>query len=53
MERAINDDLYTHQGKLPNNFKKTIPDHLQAYRAITMFKDEYLLDFINTEEMFV
>ena len=53
MERVINDDLYTHQGKLPNNFKKTIPDHLQAYRAITMFKDEYLLDFINTEELFV
>lgn len=53
LERVINDDLYTHQGKLPNNFKKTIPDHLQAYRAITMFKDEYLLDFINTEELFV
>ena len=53
MERVINDDLYTHQGKLPNNFKKTIPDHLHAYRAITMFKDEYLLDFINTEELFV
>lgn len=53
LERVINDDLYTHQGKLPNNFKKTIPDHLQAYRAITMLKDEYLLDFINTEELFV
>ena len=53
LERVINDDLYTHQGKLPNNFKKTIPDHLQAYRAITMCKDEYLLDFINTEELFV
>ena len=53
LERVINDDLYTHQGKLPNNFMKTIPDHLQAYRAITMFKDEYLLDFINTEELFV
>lgn len=53
LERVINDDLYTHQGKLPNNFMTTIPDHLQAYRAITMFKDEYLLDFINTEELFV
>ena len=53
LERVINDDLYTHRGKLPNNFKKTIPDHLQAYRAIAMFKDEYLLDFINTEELFI
>ena len=53
LEQIINDDLYSHQGKLPNNFKKTIPDQLQAYRAITMFKDEYLLDFINTEELFI
>ena len=53
LEQTINDDLYSHQGELPNNFKKTIPDQLQAYRAITMFKDEYLLDFINTEELFI
>ena len=53
LEQMINDDLYSHQGELPNNFKKTIPDQLQAYRAITMFKDEYLIDFINTEELFI
>ena len=53
LELMITDDLYSHQGDLPNNFKKTIPDQLQAYRAITMFKDEYLLDFINTEELFI
>lgn len=53
LEQIINDDLYSHQRELPNNFKKTIPDQLQAYRAITMFKDEYLLDFINTEELFI
>ena len=53
LERMINDDLYNHQGQLPNNFKKNIPDKLQAYRAISMFKDEYLLDFINVEELFV
>jgi predicted nuclease of restriction endonuclease-like (RecB) superfamily len=49
----IKADFYKHQGELPNNFKKTISDQLRAYRAITMFKDEYLLDFINTEELFV
>ena len=53
LEKLIEDDLYSHQGNLPNNFKRTIPDQLQAYRAITMFKDEYLLDYINTEELFV
>ena len=53
LEQLMKDDLYYHQGSLPNNFKRTIPDQLQAYRAITMFKDEYLLDYINTEELFV
>ncbi len=53
LEQLINNDLYNHQGELANNFKKTIPNQLQAYRTITMFKDEYLLDFINTEELFV
>lgn len=53
LEQMMKDDLYHHQGQLPNNFKKTIPDHLQAYRTIMMFKDEYLLDYINTEELFV
>ena len=43
LERMINDDLYSHQGELTNNFKKTIPDQLQAYRAITMFKDNICL----------
>ena len=53
LEQLMKDDLYHHQGQFPNNFKSTIPDQLQAYRAITMFKDEYLLDYINTEELFV
>ena len=53
LEQVIADDLYSHQGDLSNNFMKTIPNQLQAYRAIAMFKDEYLLDFINTEELFI
>lgn len=53
LERMINEDLYHHRGNLPNNFIKAIPSQLQAYRAISMFKDDYLLDFINVEELFV
>ena len=53
LEKLIDEDLYSHRGELPNNFKKTIPDSLLAFRTISMFKDEYLLDFINTEELFV
>lgn len=44
-------DLYHHQGSLPNNFMQTIPDYKQAFRSIQMFKDEYILDFINVEEL--
>ena len=53
LQQMMKDNLFGHQGELPNNFNKTIPDQLQAYRTITMFKDEYLLDFINTEELFI
>ena len=51
LEKAIKQDLYHHQDKMPNNFLATIPDYKQAYRAIRMFKDDYLLDYINVEEL--
>jgi len=44
-------DLYHHQGQMPNNFITTLPDYKQAFRAIQMFKDEYMLDFINVEQL--
>lgn len=51
LEKVIKQDLYHHQDKMPNNFLSTIPDYKKAYRAIRMFKDEYLLDYINVEEL--
>ena len=44
-------DLYGHQSLMPNNFLKSIPKHSQALKAIEMFKDEYLLDYINVEQL--
>lgn len=44
-------DLYNYQEELPNNFLTTIPDYKQAFHSMQMFKDEYLLDFINVEEI--
>ena len=44
-------DLYNHRGTLPNNFTSTIPSAQQALKAVNAFKDEYLLDFINIEEL--
>jgi predicted nuclease of restriction endonuclease-like (RecB) superfamily len=35
----------------PNNFAQTIPSTRQAIKAIRMFKDEYLLDYINVEDI--
>jgi len=43
-------DLYAVQGAAANNFLQTLPVN-NARKAVGMFKDEYLLDFINVEEM--
>ena len=53
-ERLVDElkaDLYHHQSKLPNNFMRTMPKKVSALRAISMFKDNYLLDFVNMEEL--
>lgn len=51
IEQKIAEDTFHKQGSLPNNFSQTIPDYKQAFRAIQMFKDEYLLDYINVEQL--
>ena len=51
LSRAIRNDDYHHQGALPNNFTQALSSPQQALRAIETFKDEYLLDFINVEEL--
>ncbi len=35
----------------PNNFLQTMSSSREAMKAIRMFKDEYLLDFINVEDI--
>ena len=44
-------DDFRHAGALPNNFALALPDERQAARAVRSFKDEYLLDFINIEDV--
>lgn len=51
LHEYIKEDLFHHQGILPNNFPNTISDTRSALKAIEMFKDEYLLDYINVEEL--
>lgn len=47
----LKQDLFHHQAQMPNNFLLTMPKRVQALKAIEMFKDEYLLDYINVEEL--
>lgn len=53
-ERMIDEikgDLYHHQSSMPNNFAQTLPSKVSALKAISMFKDNYLLEFVNMEEL--
>lgn len=51
LRTRLKENLYQHQGALTNNFSLTMPDDKQYMKAIQTFKDEYFLDFINTEEL--
>ena len=50
LEHHIENDLFSKEGKLPNNFHKTINESLKP-SALKVFKDEYLLDFIAGDEL--
>lgn len=51
LKKLIQKQAYFTEGKIPNNFQKTLPTDVMARKAVMMFKDEYLLDFINVEEI--
>lgn len=46
----LKEGLYQKQGAAANNFLQTMPVN-DARKAVGMFKDEYLLDYINVDEM--
>lgn len=49
LERQINANLFKHQGNMPHNFNKTLPENIKS-KALEVFKDEYLIDFVNINE---
>ena len=49
--KLIKENAHEHIDLMPNNFQQTISKSLMARKAVMMFKDEYLLDFINVEEI--
>ena len=51
LEKLIKEDAYGHKDTIPSNFTQTIPQSNLARKAVMMFKDSYLLDFINVEQI--
>lgn len=51
LKKAISTNTYSRRESLPNNFANKLASADFAKRAILAFKDEYLLDFINVEEL--
>ena len=51
IKNCIRQNLYAQRGELPNNFLQKLPSGSLAKRAILAFKDQYMLDFINIEEL--
>ena len=52
LREALKADIYKNgYNTMPNNFISTMPSTRDALKAISMFKDEYLLDFINVEDI--
>ena len=48
----LKNNLFKNRGSLPNNFSETISDQRLAIRTMKAFKEEYLLDFINAEDLY-
>ena len=51
LKKIIKNNDFENRESMPNNFPKTISNSSLARKAVMMFKDEYLLDFINVEEI--
>lgn len=51
IKNCIAQKLFEQKGKLPNNFLQKLPTGNLAKRAILAFKDQYMLDFINVEDL--
>ena len=51
LKKLIKSDAYGNANVIPSNFSKAISSSTLARKAVMMFKDEYLLDFINVEQI--
>ena len=49
--KLAKNDAYGHREQMPSNFTKTISNAAMMRKAVMMFKDSYMLDYINVEEI--
>ena len=51
LSEFIKNNSFPAKSVVPNNFTQTLSDSIMARKAVMMFKDEYLLNFINVEQI--
>ena len=51
LKQIITEKAFENRDKIPNNFERTLSNSNFARKAVMMFKDEYLLNFINVEQI--
>lgn len=51
LKKLIRNQAHKQWGSIPNNFSQPLSSKADARKAVMMFKDAYLLDFINVEEI--
>lgn len=51
LQQHLRADDYHHIGALPNNFEKTLSPMALASRAVRSFRDEYLLELVNLDNV--
>ena len=51
LKSLLKENAYEYRNTMPSNFTNTLSDAKMARKAVMMFKDEYLLDFINVEQI--
>ena len=51
LQSLLKENAFERRDTMPSNFANTLSDAIFARKAVMMFKDEYLLDFINVEQI--
>lgn len=51
LKNYLKEDIYSNRGSLPSNFLQVLPEATYAVKAALAFKDEYMLEMVNLENV--